>query len=124
MIHILGNYYFESDGVRNFSLYKKGVVSGENVHGKKTKPENIGKEKFELLGFYSSMESLLDGFIRKSSLDIATDSSVKELSDLVGRIRAVVDQVADMFKVNPSVSSNPETQVNETDAAKKVKKRA
>ena len=72
MIHILGNYYFESDGVRNFSLYKKGVISEDNGRGKKTNPENVGKEKFEPLGFYSSVESLLNGLIQKSTFYVSS----------------------------------------------------
>lgn len=124
MIHILGDYYFESDGVRNFSLYKKGVVSEDNGRGKKAKPENVGKEKFEPLGFYSSVESLLNGLIQKAALDAATDRSVKELSDLVVRIHATIDQITRLFQIDPSVASNAEKKMEEVDNGKKVKKRA
>lgn len=93
MIHLQGDFYFDSDGARNLTLYKKGVVTGEG-NGKKASKENIGKARYEILGHYSTLERLVDGYIRRACLEAAADSSVKNLGALVERIDALVNSLS------------------------------
>ena len=93
MIHLCGDYYFESDGVHQFTLCKKGVVSGENAKGKPVKAENIGKTKYIPLGYYATIESLLDGLVRKSALEIAAMPDVKTFAEINVRLSKLLDDL-------------------------------
>lgn len=94
MIHLCGDYYFDSDGVRNFTLHKKGTVGNKPVNGKQPKEENIGKTTYETLGYYSTLDSLLQGLVRKASLEIASIPGVKSIQDVSDRLSALVDQLS------------------------------
>lgn len=100
MIHLHGDYYFESDGVHQFTLCKKGVVTGDNSKGKQAKQENIGKTKYVPIGYYSTLESLLNGFVHKSSLEIAALPDVKSVSDICKKLHDLVDNLTFSLIVN------------------------
>lgn len=93
MIHLHGDYYFESDGVRQFTLCKKGVVTGDHAKGKQVKTENIGKTKYDPVGYYGTLEALLNGFVRKSALEIAAQPDVKSFREINQRLSNLVDNL-------------------------------
>ena len=93
MIHLCGDYYFESDGVHQFTLCKKGIVSGENAKGKQAKAENIGKTKYIPLGYYATIDGLLEGLVRKAALEIAALPDVKTFAEINARLSDLLDNL-------------------------------
>lgn len=116
MIHLHGDYYFESDGVHQFTLCKKGIVTGDNPKGKQAKQENIGKTKYVPIGYYSTLESLLNGFVHKSSLEIAALPDVKSVGDLCKKLHDLVDNLTFVLTVDDQTRTVRPSRVKKTSA--------
>ena len=81
MVHITDNYYLDSDGIRNYILLKKAIVGeGKHTH-KKADPENIGKETFYPLGYYSSFGSVIRSLMEKKLIEELPRLSGSSISD-------------------------------------------
>lgn len=100
MIHLYGDYYTESDGVRNIVLYKKTKVTGDGKKGAKAKSENVGKEKYEAVGYYSTVTGLIDGLSHRVMLNVLADPKIKDLKTAVDRVNDVIDSLSFTLKVN------------------------
>ena len=100
MIHLYEDYYTESDGVNNIVLYKKGVVAEKPKKGSKAKAENVGKVRYEAIGYYPTITGLIDGLSRKVMIDILADRRIRDLKDAVDRLNSVVDSLDFTIKVN------------------------
>lgn len=100
MIHIYGDYYASSDGCHNLILYKRGVVSGNSNKGKPVKRENVGKEKYDVVGYYPTITGMVNGLSNKLMIDIFANENVKDLKDAVERINSIFDSLSFTIKVN------------------------
>ena len=100
MIHLYGDYYTESDGCHNIIFYKRGVVSGNSKKGEPVKKANVGKEKYDPVGYYGTITSMLDGLSRKLMIEILANENVRDLKDAVDRLNAIIDSLSFTIKVN------------------------
>lgn len=100
MIHLYGDFYTESDGVHNIILYKRSVVSGKAKKGEPVKRENVGKEKYNPVGYYPTITSMVDGLSKKLMLEILANENVRDLKDAVDRLNAIIDSLSFTIKVN------------------------
>ena len=100
MINLYGDYFVGSDGVRNIILYKKTVVTGEGKKGAKAKAENIGKPKYEPVGYYTTVQNMLEGLSQNLMFSVLADPKVKELKDAVDKVNAIVESLSFTLKVN------------------------
>lgn len=91
MIHLYDDFYFDSDGKYNITLYKKKIVAGTAKGGKPVRPENIGKPFYEPVGYYGTLEQMLSGFARKVTFSIIQDERMKSLTDVTDKIQSVLD---------------------------------
>lgn len=97
MIHLYGDYYTESDGCHNIILYKRGVVSGKSKKGEPVKKANVGKEKYDPVGYYGTITAMLDGLSRKLMIEILANENVRDLKDAVDQLNSIVDSIS--FKI-------------------------
>lgn len=93
MIHLCDDYYMESDGVYNIVLYQKRIISANQRGGKQAKAENIGKEKYEAIGYYGTVESLLKGLCRKLTVRILADESIKDLQEASKKLLEAIESI-------------------------------
>lgn len=100
MIHLYGDYYTESDGCHNIILYKRSVVSGKTKKGEPVKKENVGKENYESIGYYATIDGMIQGLCQRLSIDILANRGVKDLADAAARLNAIVDSLSFTIKVN------------------------
>lgn len=100
MIHLYEDYYTESDGVRNIILYRKIVVAGDAKKGAKAKAENVGKTKYEPVGYYDTITGLIDGLSRKLMMNVLADPKIKDLKTAVDRVNDIIDSLSFTLKVN------------------------
>lgn len=100
MIHLYEDYYVESDGSRNIILYKKGIVTGDSKKGVKAKAENIGKTKYDPVGYYATITGLIDGLSHRLMIDILADKKIKDLAQAVNRMNSIIDSLSFTIKVN------------------------
>ena len=100
MIHLYGDYYTESDGCHNIILYKRGVVTGKAKKGEPVKKSNVGKEKYDPVGYYPTITSLIDGFSRQLMIEILANENIRDLKDAVDRLNAIIDSLSFTIKVN------------------------
>lgn len=100
MIHLYGDYYTESDGCRNIILYKRSVISGKSKKGEPVKKENIGKENYSVVGYYSTITSLIDGLSKKLMIEILANENVRDLKDAVDQLNSIIDSLSFTINVN------------------------
>lgn len=90
MVHIHGPYYFDSDGVRNFTLYERKVVTSAD----KTQAENVEKTYDSPLGYYPTLAALMQGYLRQQSFSIAQSKEAMELSTFIHKLDSIIDGVS------------------------------
>ena len=100
MIHLYGDYYTESDGCHNIILYKRSVIYGKSKKGEPVKKSNIGKEKYDAIGYYPTITSLIDGLSKKLMIEILANDSVRDIKDAVDQLNSIVDSLSFSIKVN------------------------
>ncbi len=101
MIHVVDDYYIGADK-HCIILYKRGEITGEGY--RKAKPENIGKEVYTTIGYYSDLTGLARGLSKLYMLDGINDDNVKDFRDLaermaefVGKIKSIEEDYATML---------------------------
>lgn len=90
MLHIIGDYYLGADRYC-LILYKRGEVSGEG--SKKAKPENIGKETYNAIGYYTGLKSVMKGLSKRYLYDAINSDDVNDFKDLIQRMADLIDGV-------------------------------
>ena len=99
MVHITGPYYFDSDGIRNFTLIERKTVSADST-GRPAKDENVGKTYDSVLGYYPSLPALMQGYIKHQAFTIAQSEEAMQLSTFIAKMdsltRAVSFQLTDV----------------------------
>lgn len=93
MVHIAGPYYFDSDGVRNFTLFERKTVTGD-APGKTAKEGNIGKTYDSPIGYYPTLPALMQGYIRQQAYTIAQSQEVMELAAFISKMDALTRAVS------------------------------
>jgi len=100
MIHIYGKYYCDSDGVRNFTLYKSSIVNDV----KKAKEENLGKTRYESIGFFSNIESMMTAMTKDMVHALfakANDNpdEIIELKEILREIKAIEKEIVEQLDI-------------------------
>lgn len=80
-VRIADDWYIGADTM-NFLLARKRVVGGSG----KAKQENVGKEYYEVAGYYSSLSGLLSGLYKQIALEALAEGGLKTLDDYVTRL--------------------------------------
>jgi len=84
-VHIQGDYYLTSSPT-NFMLCKKIVVA---------KGKTKGKKRMEVMGYYSNVPAVLQGFLEEK-LRVSTAKTLKELLSVH---RALCAEIRDLFGI-------------------------
>jgi len=93
------NYKIESDDLQ-VTLFERKVRSGKpSRFGRKVKPENIGKEYWIPLGYYSNIRNALRGFINMELLK----TGLKDVG-------IILDKIEELYKLIESIT--PETYID------------
>lgn len=99
MIKITNDYYIDTDP-RNWILYEKYVITEENL--KKCKKAKVGDERFEAIGYFPTLESLLKYLFETkkraiAKLELSLESYIKELAhmqeDYISNIKKCVSKI-------------------------------
>ena len=89
-ILIVGDWYLGTDGF-GFLLLKRHVQQD----GRSPKSRNTGKERFDVVGDYSTLDALVDGLHRYLSIDELRQSDV----DLLEKVVAKMNECFSEFKI-------------------------
>lgn len=92
MIHVIGDWYVNSDGDNNFILQRKVMV----------KPKDGGepKEGVKVYGYYGSIEYAIDAILTRAGIELASGSDM-ELSDVLRELRSMMDEIRKAIKGDP-----------------------
>lgn len=93
MIHIHGDLYFTHDGGMNFILCRR-VITQPGPH---VKPENIGEERFDPLGYYPNLKLLGKGAAKHLTMDVLTEAGWAEMEEAAERFAHAVTDLS-VFK--------------------------
>ena len=78
MIKITDKYFLDADS-NNFMLKEKTI-------NKDKKSKNFGKEDYNTLGYYSTIESALKGLVKSELRKFIGKSKIQEVEDLTKKI--------------------------------------
>lgn len=92
MVHITENYYLDSDGTRNYMLMKRTLV-GEGKASKKTLQENVGREAFYTIGYYSNLGSLFRSLREKKLIEELPSLHSMTIDEYFKKQDAVFDEI-------------------------------
>ena len=90
-IPIVGDWYLGTDGF-GFLLLKRHALQ----EGRSPKARNTGKERFDVVGDYSTLDALVDGLHRYLSIDELMQSDVDKLEDLVAKMNECISEIRKM----------------------------
>jgi hypothetical protein len=91
-INIDGDYKLVSD-TYGWILKTKKIVGEKRKNGEETKPENIGKERWNDVGYYSTLNNLFNAYTSiKARQSDAT--SFQELMDVIKEIQTIIDKIS------------------------------
>jgi hypothetical protein len=85
MVKITDKYYVDADS-KNYVLKEKTTIQDE-------KSENFGKEVFKERGYFTSIESLLEGIIKYNTREFISKAEEKDIKDLVQEIRKQTEYI-------------------------------
>ena len=87
-ILIVGDWYLGTDGF-GFLLLKRHVLQD----GRSPKARNTGKERFDVVGDYSTLDALVDGLHRYLSIDELMQSDVDLLEEFVAQMNECISGI-------------------------------
>ena len=87
-IPLAGDYYVGTDGF-SFLLVRRKTIQASA----KTKKENIGKARFDTVGYYATLSGLVAGLHRHLSMDVLEESSASTLEEYVAELDARLKRV-------------------------------
>ncbi len=99
MLKITNDYYVDTDP-RNWILYRRYVIEEKDL--KKCKKAKVGDERFEAVGYYPTLESLLRHLLEKekraiAKLEPSLESYIKDLehmqADYIASVKDCVSKV-------------------------------
>lgn len=80
MVKITEKYYIDAD-TKNYVLKEKSSIQDE-------KSENFGKEIFKERGYYTSIEDLIQGFLKFTTREFISKTEDKDIKDLIKEIKS------------------------------------
>jgi hypothetical protein len=99
-IPVVDDWYLGTDGI-SFTLLKKKVVAD----AEKAKEKNIGKERYDVMGYYATLGSFCAGLHRYLSMEVLArggaptlEAYVAELSKMVDRVHHIDASVIEMLQ--------------------------
>lgn len=81
MIKVTDKYYITAN-TNCYTLQEKGIVQDENS-------KNYGQEVFKDIGYYTSLESCLKGFLTTNVREYIGKNEVNTLQELIQEIRNI-----------------------------------
>lgn len=105
---IIGQYMIESDD-NNVTLYKSHIIT-KCKGGIQPKAANIGKDKWERIGYYSSLATALQGMVNHGIDDSGmktVELLVAKMNELLAAINSVTGSAIARINVAPPVELNP-----------------
>lgn len=88
-------FVLDGDG-HNLTLYEKRLIVG-NGRGKEPKPENVGKEREVVLGYYGTLQGALKSLVSRLSLGDPTITTVEQLETQLAILLEAIDQLPQRF---------------------------
>lgn len=96
MINIkIDNDYRITNDKYNFILQKRRIITN-NARGRRTNPENIGKEVWTDEGYYTNIKFLLKRYATKKTLE----SEIETFQELFGILRGIESTIKHILDVN------------------------
>ncbi|MBZ9622866.1 hypothetical protein G9F71_008370 [Clostridium sp. FP2] len=95
-----GNFQIETDD-RQFIVQKKKIVQA----GRMTKPENIGKESFEDIGYYTKLKNALNAICDQIVLD---NDDLKVIIEKLAELKTEISKMTNLLEIS-------EIEVNENE---------
>jgi hypothetical protein len=86
-----GNFQIETDD-RQYILQKKKVIQ----EGRFTKPENVGKESFEDIGYYTKLKYVLSAIGEQIILD---NDDLKDIVKKLNELSIEISKITNMLEV-------------------------
>ena len=93
MTHIYRDFYCDSDGIQ-ITLYKKRITKDDS----RAKEENIGKEKYVAVGYYTDLFNTIAAVIRQTQRDVLVNEESEELISAVNRCADMIKEIKDTLK--------------------------
>lgn len=90
-VHIIDDWYFASDGVKNFILYNKHTILDENS-------KNYNTNRYIPVGYYGKLEQLYEGLLRQITLENVNQLANTDLVKLISYVDEVKKQIIDATK--------------------------
>ena len=87
-IQLVDNWFIGTDG-KNIILLKRRVVTDTT----KANANNLGKETFETIGYYSSLSGLASGLLRYLSMDVLEHGGASTLIDYVKKLDSKLEEI-------------------------------
>jgi hypothetical protein len=81
MIKVTDKYYITAN-TNCYTLQEKGIVQDENS-------KNYGQEVFKDIGYYTSLESCLNGIVKANTREYISKSEVNTLQELIQEIKSI-----------------------------------
>jgi hypothetical protein len=111
-IKIDEDYKITSDGERNFILWHKRIITGENTKGREVKPENIGQERWIDEGYFRTIRRAIEEYTRLRTMR-GNCKTFEELFKLLDEIQKTIQSIKDVDNL---------IQTNDIKEVEKVKK--
>ena len=106
-IPLTDEWYLGTDGI-SLVLFKRREIKA----GRQTKPENVGGERYEAMGYYSSLRGVISGLQRYLAVEtmMRTDADnltefIKELKERIDRVGRIEDELLDQLVSNLGVNT-------------------
>lgn len=85
MIKVTDKYYITAN-TNCYTLQEKGIVQDENS-------KNYGQEVFKDIGYYTSLESCLNGILKANTREYISKSEVNTLQELQEYIKSIDNSI-------------------------------
>jgi len=105
---IIGNYKLEADSIQ--VIVSERSVIQERDFGIQAKPENIGKEKWDTIGYYGNLPNALWGLsqheLNKSGI-LTVEQVLAKIDELIATISKVTSIPVDLLPFNRVAAQKP-----------------
>ena len=87
-VPLTGSWYMSTDGM-SFTLVKRRVVQ----EGVRTKNENIGQDRYDVMGYYGTLKGLIEGMYRYLSLEVLAETGARSFKEYIDELQERISQV-------------------------------
>ena len=92
-IQLVDDWFIGTDG-KNIILLKRRVIT----NAARANSNNLGKETFDTIGYYSSLSGLASGMLRYLSMDVLESGGASTLIDYVKKLDSKLDEIKKLDK--------------------------